>query len=49
MKKEMYDDEQQLKVTFNRETLPQYLLQAQFAEIIELKKIIYQWKLRHNN
>jgi hypothetical protein len=48
MEKQMYDDEQQLKVTFNRETLPQYLLQAQFAELVELKKIIHEWSSKHN-
>jgi hypothetical protein len=37
---EMYDDENTVQKSFNTEFLTEYLLQAQWAEFIELKKII---------
>lgn len=37
---EMYDNIKHVKDTFNEKDMPEYLLQAQWAEFIELKKII---------
>jgi hypothetical protein len=38
---EMYDNTKHVKDTFNETNLSEYLLQAQWAEFIELKKAIY--------
>ena len=38
--KEMYDNPKHVKDTFNESNMPEYLLQAQWSEFIELKKII---------
>lgn len=37
---EMYDNDNHVRVTFDRDWLPSYLKHAQYAEIIELKKVI---------
>jgi SAM-dependent methyltransferase len=37
---EMYDNPNHIETTFGKQKLPEYLLQAQWAEFIELKKVI---------
>lgn len=46
--KEMYDNPQHVKDTFTEGNLSEYLLQAQWAEFVELKKIICELYNRKN-
>lgn len=39
---EMYDKNKHVEDTFNESNMPEYLLQAQWSEFIELKKVIIE-------